>query len=117
MCDGQGMGWSGASPHTVLHAQAGASHPSPIHSEAYPHLIFDGFSSALGKRLANVLKHLFPVPKDDSEWPLAHLRVPLLQQMRKLAPVAGGVIGACLAQQAAKRPDFFITQMQQASAW
>ena len=41
--------------------------PTPQNSEAYPHLIFDGVSSALGKRLSGVLKHLFPVPKDDSK--------------------------------------------------
>lgn len=32
-------------------------------SEAYPHLIFEGFSSKLGKRVADILKHLFPAPK------------------------------------------------------
>lgn len=36
-------------------------------SEAYPHLIFDAFTSKLGERCANILKHLFPVPKDDSK--------------------------------------------------
>lgn len=35
-------------------------------SEAYPHLIFHNFKSRLGKRLMNILKYLFPVPKDDS---------------------------------------------------
>lgn len=35
-------------------------------SEAYPHLIFSGFTSRLGMRLQNILKHLFPVPKDES---------------------------------------------------
>ncbi|ANZ74263.1 BA75_01506T0 [Komagataella pastoris] len=35
-------------------------------SEAYPHLIFENFSSKLGKRVETVLKHLFPpgVKKD-----------------------------------------------------
>lgn len=28
--------------------------------EAYPHLIFEGFSTTLGKRVVQVLKHLFP---------------------------------------------------------
>lgn len=32
-------------------------------SEAYPHLIFDGFTSSLGQRVQNILKYLFPVPK------------------------------------------------------
>ncbi|XP_072973805.1 uncharacterized protein [Typha angustifolia] len=36
-------------------------------SEAYPHLILDNFSSKLGQRTANILKHLFPVPKPDSK--------------------------------------------------
>jgi len=35
-------------------------------SEAYPHLIFHNFITKLGKRTMSVLKHLFPVPKDDS---------------------------------------------------
>lgn len=29
-------------------------------SESYPHLIFEGFSTALGKRVVTILKHLFP---------------------------------------------------------
>lgn len=35
-------------------------------SEAYPHLIFDNFTSPLGKRVESILKHLFPpgVKKD-----------------------------------------------------
>lgn len=36
-------------------------------SEAYPHLIFNGFSTGLGERVTNILKYLFPVPKDDSK--------------------------------------------------
>lgn len=36
-------------------------------SEAFPHLIFHGFQSALGARVADVLKYLFPVPKVDSK--------------------------------------------------
>jgi U3 small nucleolar ribonucleoprotein protein IMP4 len=37
-------------------------------SEAYPHLIFENFTSPLGKRVATILKHLFPpgVKKDSS---------------------------------------------------
>lgn len=34
-------------------------------SESYPHLIFDGFSSKLGMRVVQILKHLFP-PRDGS---------------------------------------------------
>lgn len=32
-------------------------------SEAYPHLIFDGFNTRVGERVTEVLKNLFPVPK------------------------------------------------------
>lgn len=35
-------------------------------SEAYPHLIFNNFTSKLGNRVKNILKYLFPVPKEDS---------------------------------------------------
>ena len=35
-------------------------------SEQYPHLIFHNFKTALGSRVVNILKYLFPVPKDDS---------------------------------------------------
>lgn len=36
-------------------------------SEAYPHLIFDGFNSKVGDRITDVLKHLFPMPKIESK--------------------------------------------------
>lgn len=36
-------------------------------SEANPHLIFNNFTSQLGERVVNILKHLFPVPKVDSK--------------------------------------------------
>ncbi|KAL7673747.1 hypothetical protein ACOME3_000030 [Neoechinorhynchus agilis] len=35
--------------------------------EEYPHLIFDGFSTDLGKRVTSILKYLFPVPHDRSK--------------------------------------------------
>ena len=35
--------------------------------EIYPHLIFHNFSTALGERVVNILKHLFPVPKVESK--------------------------------------------------
>lgn len=35
-------------------------------SEAYPHLIFSKFTSHIGQRTMKILKHLFPVPKEDS---------------------------------------------------
>jgi U3 small nucleolar ribonucleoprotein protein IMP4 len=36
-------------------------------SEAYPHLVFEGFTSKLGERVKSVLRHLFPVPRDESK--------------------------------------------------
>jgi U3 small nucleolar ribonucleoprotein protein IMP4 len=36
-------------------------------SEAFPHLIFHNFNSKIGDRIKNVLKYLFPVPKEDSK--------------------------------------------------
>lgn len=36
-------------------------------SEAYPHLIFENFTTKLGQRTTNILKHLFPVPKPDTK--------------------------------------------------
>jgi len=36
-------------------------------SLVYPHLIFDGFSTQLGNRVSTILKHLFPVPKEESK--------------------------------------------------
>jgi U3 small nucleolar ribonucleoprotein protein IMP4 len=43
------------------------SYKSSTVSEQYPHLIFDNFSSQLGERIRDVLKYLFPVPKEDSK--------------------------------------------------
>ncbi|KAL3852576.1 hypothetical protein ACJMK2_016197 [Sinanodonta woodiana] len=36
-------------------------------SEAFPHLIFHNLSSKLGNRTKNILKYLFPVPKEDTK--------------------------------------------------
>jgi U3 small nucleolar ribonucleoprotein protein IMP4 len=36
-------------------------------SEAYPHLIFNNLTSGLGKRTTDILKYLFPVPKEESK--------------------------------------------------
>ena len=36
-------------------------------SEAYPHLIFNGFNSTLGDRISDILKHLFPLPKIETK--------------------------------------------------
>jgi len=35
-------------------------------SEAYPHLIFHNFKTRLARRAMNILKYLFPVPKEES---------------------------------------------------
>ena len=35
--------------------------------EQYPHLIFNNLNSPLGKRVHDILKYLFPVPKEDSK--------------------------------------------------
>jgi len=35
--------------------------------EQYPHLIFNNLATPLGERLQNVLKYLFPVPKEESK--------------------------------------------------
>lgn len=43
------------------------SYKSSTVSEQYPHLIFENFSSRLGSRMQDVLKYLFPVPKEDSK--------------------------------------------------
>ena len=44
-----------------------ASYKESTVSEQYPHLIFENFSSPLGGRIRDVLKYLFPVPKEDSK--------------------------------------------------
>ena len=36
-------------------------------SEAYPHILLHNFTTTLGKRMGEVLKHLFPTPKVDSQ--------------------------------------------------
>ncbi|KAJ3118223.1 snoRNA-binding rRNA-processing protein imp4 [Physocladia obscura] len=36
-------------------------------SEQFPHLIFNNFNSSLGTRFQNILRFLFPVPKEDSK--------------------------------------------------
>jgi len=57
-------------PHARLHTSSTYLHfwlQVGTISEAYPHLILDAFSSKLGERCANILKHIFPVPKDDTK--------------------------------------------------
>ena len=36
-------------------------------SEAFPHLIFDGFETKLGDRVSDILKYLFPLPKVETK--------------------------------------------------
>ena len=36
-------------------------------SEAYPHLVLHNLTTKIGRRVAAILKHLFPVPKPDSK--------------------------------------------------
>jgi U3 small nucleolar ribonucleoprotein protein IMP4 len=36
-------------------------------TQQYPRLVFDGFQTNLGKRVTEILKHLFPPPKSDSK--------------------------------------------------
>lgn len=36
-------------------------------SEAFPHLVMEGFTSTLGRRVSNILRFLFPVPKEGSK--------------------------------------------------
>ena len=56
-------------------------------SEAYPHLIFQGFSSKLGQRVSNILKYLFPSPKDDSKRVITFANMQVgLRVVRSLAP-------------------------------
>ena len=50
--------------HNVqLRADIAAADKSSKVSEAYPHLIFEGFTTKLGLRIVQILKHLFP-PRD-----------------------------------------------------
>ena len=51
--------------HAVLRHDLGPT-VAPM-SEAYPHLILHNFSTPLGRRVGNILKCLFPVPRPDSK--------------------------------------------------
>lgn len=53
--------------HNVVLRHEVAAHSSSTVSEQYPHLIFEGFESKLGGRIRDILKHLFPPPKEDSK--------------------------------------------------
>lgn len=53
--------------HNVTLRHEVDAHGSSTVSEQYPHLILEGFNSKLGDRIKNVLKYLFPVPKEDAK--------------------------------------------------
>lgn len=53
--------------HNVVLRHEVAAHSSSTVSEQYPHLIFEGFESKLGGRIRDILKYLFPAPKEDSK--------------------------------------------------
>ncbi|ODN78399.1 hypothetical protein L202_04038 [Cryptococcus amylolentus CBS 6039] len=52
--------------HNVTLRHDVSSNSSTV-SEQYPQLIFDGFSTKLGERVTQILKALFPVPKEDAK--------------------------------------------------
>lgn len=41
--------------------------PAAPMSEAYPHIVLEKFSTDLGKRVGNILKCLFPIPREDTK--------------------------------------------------
>jgi len=53
--------------NTVLRHDIGDKSEVGTVSEAYPHLIFENFTSNLGSRVANILRHLFPAPKPETK--------------------------------------------------
>lgn len=55
--------------HCIMRHDAIQEDPQavPPVSEAYPHLIFHSFNTKLGKRVMQILQHLFPAPKLDSK--------------------------------------------------
>lgn len=53
--------------HNVTLRHDVVAHSESTVSEQYPHLIFEGFSSRLGKRVMDILRYLFPVPKEDAK--------------------------------------------------
>lgn len=53
--------------HNVTLRHEVDAHGSSTVSEQYPHIILEGFNSKLGNRIKNVLKFLFPVPKEDAK--------------------------------------------------
>lgn len=53
--------------HCVMRHDVREEQEIPPVSEAYPRLIFNEFNSKLGKRIEQILKYLFPIPKQDSK--------------------------------------------------
>lgn len=53
--------------HCVLRHDIGSKEQVGTISEVFPNLIFQNFSTELGKRFATVLKALFPVPKPSNK--------------------------------------------------
>lgn len=53
--------------HCVMRHDVAGEVEVPNMSEAYPHLIFHSFNTKLGRRVVQVLQHLFPPPKLDSK--------------------------------------------------
>lgn len=51
--------------HTVMRHDLDP--PAAPMSEAYPHLILNAFTTPLGRRVGNILKCLFPIPRPDSK--------------------------------------------------
>ncbi|CAD7704057.1 unnamed protein product [Ostreobium quekettii] len=49
--------------NTVMRHDIGTKREVGTVSDVYPHLVIDNFTNPLGERIANILKHLFPVPK------------------------------------------------------
>ncbi|KAG1718057.1 brix domain-containing protein [Suillus lakei] len=61
--------------HNVTLQHDIGSYKSSTVSEQYPHLIFEDFKSKLGGRVRDVLKFLFPVPKEDSKQVGPHFEI------------------------------------------
>lgn len=53
--------------HCIMRHDIAEDGGVPTVSEAYPHLVFHSFNSRLGTRVVQILKHLFPAPKEDSK--------------------------------------------------
>jgi len=51
--------------HTVMRHDLDP--PAAPMSEAYPHIVLNNFNTELGKRVGNILKCLFPIPRPDSK--------------------------------------------------